>query len=196
VFTGIVVELGEVRAAAPRLVLRAPRTAADAGIGDSVSIDGCCLTVVARDGDELQFDAVPETLRRTTLGRLRPGARVNLEPALRAGDRLGGHIVQGHVDAVGTLRKAVAEDGAVDMTFDAPDAVLRYVIEKGSIAVNGVSLTVTGFDEAGFSVSVIPHTREVTNLGALAPGDPVNLEADLFGKYVERLAGESRSESR
>jgi len=188
VFTGIVVELGEVRDPAPRLVLRAPQTAAGAVIGDSVSIDGCCLTVVATDGDELSFDAVPETLRRTTLGGLRPGSRVNLEPALRAGDRLGGHIVQGHVDGVGTLRSAIPDADAVDMTFDAPADVLRYVIEKGSISVNGVSLTVTGYDDAGFSVSVIPHTRAVTNLGALTPGDQVNLEADLFARYVERLA--------
>jgi len=196
VFTGIVVELGEVRDPAPRLVLRAPQTAAGAVIGDSVSIDGCCLTVVATDGDELSFDAVPETLRRTTLGGLRPGSRVNLEPALRAGDRLGGHIVQGHVDGVGTLRSAIPDADAVDMTFDAPADVLRYVIEKGSISVNGVSLTVTGYDDAGFSVSVIPHTRAVTNLGALTPGDQVNLEADLFAKYVERLAAARGSVSR
>jgi riboflavin synthase len=196
VFTGIVVELGEVSAPPPRLVLRAPETAAGADIGDSVAIDGCCLTVVAIDGDLLAFDAVPETLRRTTLGRLAPGDRVNLEPALRAGDRMGGHLVQGHVDAVGSLRGAVADAGAVDMTFDAPGQVLRYVIEKGSVAVNGVSLTVTGYDGDGFSVSVIPHTREVTNLGALQPGDPVNLEADVFGKYVERFAHAGASRGR
>ena len=195
-FTGIVVELGEVRDPAPRLVLRAPQTAAGAAIGDSVLIDGCCLTVVSTDGDELSFDAVPETLRRTTLGRLHQGSRVNLEPALRAGDRLGGHIVQGHVDGVGTLRSAVSDADAVEMTFDAPTDVLRYVIEKGSISVNGVSLTVTAYDDAGFSVSVIPHTRAVTNLGALSPGDQVNLEADLFGKYVERLAAPKGSASR
>jgi riboflavin synthase len=186
-FTGIVVEQGEVVEPPPRLVLRAPQTASDAALGDSVAIDGCCLTVVAIEGDRLSFDAVPETLRRTTLGRLRPGALVNLEPALRAGDRMGGHVVQGHVDAVGSLASAEPEADAVNMTFRAPEEVLRYVIEKGSISVNGVSLTVTAFDDASFSVSVIPHTRAVTNLGRLAPGDEVNLEADLFGKYVERL---------
>jgi riboflavin synthase len=185
-FTGIVVEQGEVVEPPPRLVLRAPQTASDAALGDSVAIDGCCLTVVAIDGDRLSFDAVPETLRRTTLGRLRPGTLVNLEPALRAGDRMGGHVVQGHVDAVGSLASAEPEGDAV-MTFRAPEEVLRYVIEKGSISVNGVSLTVTAFDDESFSVSVIPHTRAVTNLGRLAPGDEVNLEADLFGKYVERL---------
>ena len=186
-FTGIVVEQGEVVEPPPRLVLRAPQTASDAALGDSVAIDGCCLTVVAIDGDRLSFDAVPETLRRTTLGRLRPGTLVNLEPALRAGDRMGGHVVQGHVDAVGALASAEPEGDAVNMTFRAPEEVLRYVIEKGSISVNGVSLTVTAFDDESFSVSVIPHTRAVTNLGRLAPGDEVNLEADLFGKYVERL---------
>jgi riboflavin synthase len=186
-FTGIVVEQGEVVEPPPRLVLRAPQTASDAALGDSVAIDGCCLTVVAIEGDRLSFDAVPETLRRTTLGRLRPGALVNLEPALRAGDRMGGHVVQGHVDAVGSLASAEPEADAVNMTFRAPEEVLRYVIEKGSISVNGVSLTVTAFDDVSFSVSVIPHTRAVTNLGRLAPGDEVNLEADLFGKYVERL---------
>jgi riboflavin synthase len=152
-----------------------------------VAIDGCCLTVVAIDGDRLSFDVVPETLRRTTLGRLTAGSAVNLEPALRAGDRMGGHLVQGHVDGVGSLVSATPEGEAVNMTFRAPDGVLRYVIEKGSIGVNGVSLTVTGYDDDTFSVSVIPHTREVTNLGRLQPGDDVNLEADLFGKYVERM---------
>jgi riboflavin synthase len=186
-FTGIVVEQGEVVEPPPRLVLRAPQTASDAALGDSVAIDGCCLTVVAIEGDRLSFDAVPETLRRTTLGRLRPGTLVNLEPALRAGDRIGGHVVQGHVDAVGSLASAEPEADAVNMTFRAPEEVLRYVIEKGSISVNGVSLTVTAFDDESFSVSVIPHTRAVTNLGRLAAGDEVNLEADLFGKYVERL---------
>jgi riboflavin synthase len=186
-FTGIVVEQGEVVEPPPRLVLRAPPTAAAAALGDSVAIDGCCLTVVTIDGNLLGFDAVPETLRRTTLGRLEAGSAVNLEPALRAGDRMGGHMVQGHVDGVGSLVSAEAEGEAVNMTFRAPEAVLRYVIEKGSIGVNGVSLTVTAFDDETFSVSVIPHTRSVTNLGTLAAEDEVNLEADLVGKYVERM---------
>jgi riboflavin synthase len=187
VFTGIVQERGTVVAPPPRLVVEATGIAADAAIGDSVSVDGCCLTVTAIDGPRLSFDAVPETLRRTTLGALAAGAQVNLEPALRAGDRMGGHWVQGHVDAVGELVSAEPEGEAVNMTFTAPDTVLRYVIEKGSIAVNGVALTVTVFDDQSFSVSVIPHTLAVTNLGRLAPGDQVNLEADLFGKYVERM---------
>jgi riboflavin synthase len=192
-FTGIVIEQGVVEQAPPQLVLRAPQVAADVAIGDSVAVDGCCLTVTAADGPRLQFDAVPETLRRTTLGGFAPGSTVNLEPALRAGDRLGGHVVQGHVDGVGELVSAEPEGDAVNLTFAAPEPVLRYVIEKGSITVNGVSLTVTGFDEATFSVSIIPHTREVTNLGGLEPGDRVNLEADIFGKYVERLLVPSSS---
>ncbi|HVG88090.1 MAG TPA: riboflavin synthase [Gaiellales bacterium] len=192
-FTGIVIEQGVVEHAPPQLVLRAPQVAADVAIGDSVAVDGCCLTVTAVDGPRLQFDAVPETLRRTTLGGFAPGSTVNLEPALRAGDRMGGHVVQGHVDGVGELVSAEPEGDAVNLTFAAPEPVLRYVIEKGSITVNGVSLTVTGFDEATFSVSIIPHTREVTNLGGLEPGDRVNLEADIFGKYVERLLVPSSS---
>jgi len=192
-FTGIVIEQGVVEQAPPQLVLRAPQVAADVAIGDSVAVDGCCLTVTAVDGPRLQFDAVPETLRRTTLGGFAPGSTVNLEPALRAGDRMGGHVVQGHVDGVGELVSAEPEGDAVNLTFAAPEPVLRYVIEKGSITVNGVSLTVTGFDEATFSVSIIPHTREVTNLGGLEPGDRVNLEADIFGKYVERLLVPSSS---
>jgi len=192
-FTGIVIEQGVIEHAPPQLVLRAPQVAADVAIGDSVAVDGCCLTVTAVDGPRLQFDAVPETLRRTTLGGFAPGSTVNLEPALRAGDRMGGHVVQGHVDGVGELVSAEPEGDAVNLTFAAPEPVLRYVIEKGSITVNGVSLTVTGFDEATFSVSIIPHTREVTNLGGLEPGDRVNLEADIFGKYVERLLVPSSS---
>jgi riboflavin synthase len=186
-FTGIVIEQGTVVQAPPRLVVAAPLVSADARIGDSVAIDGCCLTVTAIDGEQLSFDTVPETLRRTTLGWLERGAAVNLEPALRVGDRMGGHWVQGHVDAVGRLEKAEHEADAVNLTFSAPESVLRYTIEKGSICVNGVSLTVTAFTDTTFSVSIVPHTQDVTNIGRLEPGDVVNLEADLFGKYVERM---------
>ncbi|MGZ4430755.1 MAG: riboflavin synthase [Gaiellales bacterium] len=188
-FTGIVTEQGEVVERAPGLRLRAPAAAAEAGVGDSVAVDGCCLTVTAVEGELLSFDAVPETLRRTALGRLAPGDLVNLEPALRVGDRLGGHWVQGHVDAVGRLEHARPEGEALNLRFTAPPEVLRYTVEKGSVCVNGVSLTVTAVDAQGFGVSVIPHTLAITNLGRLRPGDPVNLEADLFAKYVERLAG-------
>jgi riboflavin synthase len=194
VFTGIVSEIGTIdaiaaTAAGARLRLAAAETAAQCRIGDSVSIEGCCLTVVAIGDGDLEFDAVAETLRRTTLGDLAPGDRVNVEPAMRMGDRLGGHWVQGHVDGVGAVA-AVAPDGdGTLVTFAAPEAVLRYTIEKGSICVSGVSLTVTAFDDDTFSVALIPHTRAVTTLGRLEPGSRVNLEADLVGKYVEKLTG-------
>jgi riboflavin synthase len=187
VFTGIVVEVGEVRQPPPRLRLAAPGLAAEAAIGDSIAIEGCCLTVVEADGDELAFDAVPETLRRTTLGELRAGDRVNLEPALRAGDRMAGHWVQGHVDGVGRVTSTAADGEAVDVTFSAPADVLAITILKGSITVAGVSLTVTAVDEDGFSVTLVPHTRAVTTLGDLAPGHGVNLEADVLGRYVQHL---------
>lgn len=186
-FTGIVVELGTVVQPAPDLVLEAPLTAADAAVGDSISIEGCCLTITTVEPPQLRLHAVPETLRRSTLGGLRAGDRVNLEPALRVGDRLGGHWVQGHVDGVGSLVSATPEGEAVNLRFAAPTQVLRYTIEKGSITVAGVSLTVVDVDDDGFSVTVIPHTQEVTSLGSLEPGGPVNLEADVFAKYVEKL---------
>ena len=186
-FTGIVVEQGVVEEPAPALVLAARIVAADVAIGDSVSVDGCCLTVTRIEAERLYFDTVPETLDRTTLGDRRVGDAVNLEPALRVGDRMGGHWVQGHVDGVGEIVSLTPHANAVDVWVSAPEPVLRYVIEKGSIAVNGVSLTVTGFDREGFGVSLIPHTLAATNFGRLTPGDRVNLEADLFGKYVERL---------
>jgi riboflavin synthase len=187
IFTGIVIEQGVVHAVAPDLAIEAPQVAGQTVPGDSVSIDGCCLTATTIDGAVMTFHAVPETLRRTTLGGLVEGHAVNLEPALRAGDRLGGHWVQGHVDGIGTLVASEPEGEAVNMTFQAPADVLRTTIEKGSIAVNGVSLTVVAVDDERFSVTVIPHTREVTNLGALTVGGRVNLEADLLGKYVEKL---------
>jgi len=181
VFTGLVREVGTVISFdGGRLVLE---SGLKAELGDSVAIDGVCLTVVANDTN-LEFEAVGETLARTTLGSLAAGSRVNLEPALRAGDPLGGHYVQGHVDGVGSVRSLG------DLTwFDAPAELLRYVAEKGSIAVSGTSLTVAGLDAAGFAVALIPHTREVTTLGTLAPGDRVNLEVDILAKYVERVLG-------
>ena len=193
-FTGIVGEMGTIEAtsATPdgaRLRLSAPDTAPGCAIGDSVAIDGCCLTVVETGGGALEFDAVAETLRRTTLGSLRPGDRVNVEAALRMGDRLGGHWVQGHVDGVGEVTAVEPDGDGVRVTFAAPEAVARYTIEKGSVCVAGVSLTVAAYDDDGFTVALIPHTRAVTTLGTLAPGTRVNLEADLVGKYVEKLVG-------
>jgi riboflavin synthase len=188
VFTGLVREVGAVVAFdGGRLTVEAPETAHGANLGDSVAIDGVCLTVVACDDSSLSFDAVPETLARTSLGSLAQGSQVNLEPALRAGDALGGHYVQGHVDGVGSVRSVEPEGDGTRMAFDAPRDILRYVVEKGSIAVQGTSLTVAAVEERGFEVALIPHTLAATTLGALQPGDRVNLEADVLAKYVEKL---------
>jgi riboflavin synthase len=187
-FTGIVRELGTVDAFyGSRLVVAAQETAASATVGDSVAVAGVCLTVVEADAGRLAFDVVPETLARTALGRLTPGRQINLEPSLRVGDQLGGHVVQGHVDAVGRVRSVAPEGESHRVWVDAPETVVRYCIEKGSIAVDGVSLTVAAFDDEGFEVALIPHTLEVTTLGRLEPDDEVNLEADVLGKVVERL---------
>ncbi|MDX6476952.1 MAG: riboflavin synthase [Gaiellaceae bacterium] len=187
-FTGLVREVGTVTSLVDgRLTLLAPATAPGVQLGDSVAIDGVCLTVVAHADASLSFDAVPETLARTALGALAQGSKVNLEPALRAGDALGGHYVQGHVDGVGTVRSVEPEGDGKRMAFDASADILRYVVEKGSIAVQGTSLTVAGVDEAGFEVALIPHTLAVTTLGGLAAGDRVNLETDVLAKYVEKL---------
>ena len=186
-FTGLVREVGRlVSFEDGRLRIESSLAAA---IGDSVSINGCCLTVVDGDRRTLAFDAVPETLARTTLGRLEAGAGVNLEPALRAGEPLGGHYVQGHVDSVGRVRSVEPEGEGSRVWLDAPQDVLRYCVEKGSVAVDGVSLTVADLDEDGFAVALVPHTLAATTLGSLAPGAEVNLEADVLAKYVERLAG-------
>jgi len=199
-FTGIVEELGTVRAITPnaggaRLEIVAKTVLEDAALGASIAVNGCCLTVVELLDDGWAADAVTETLDRTSLGSLTAGDPVNLERPVRLADRLGGHVVQGHVDAVGELHARQAlPDGSTRMTFTAPESVLRYVVEKGSITVDGISLTVAGLDDragdAGsgtFTVAVIPHTLSVTTLGAKQPGDPVNLEADVLAKYVERL---------
>lgn len=191
-FTGIVRELGTVVSVAGndeglRVEIDAPATAAGVAIGDSVSINGCCLTAVAVEDGRLAFDAVPETLTRSSLRALEFGARVNLEPALRAGDPLGGHYVQGHVDGVGVVRSVAEEGESRRIWFDAPPELTRYVIEKGSVAVDGVSLTVAALDDEGFAVALIPHTLAETSLGTLEPGTLVNLEADVLAKYVERL---------
>jgi len=158
-----------------------------AAIGDSVAVAGVCLTVVATRGGTLAFDAVPETLARTKLGELRAGTPVNLEPALRAGDPLGGHMVQGHVDGVGVVRSVETEGDGKRIWLDAPQELQRYTVEKGSIAVDGVSLTVAATDTEGFAVALIPHTLSATTLDRLRPQDAVNLEVDVLAKYVEKL---------
>jgi riboflavin synthase len=188
-FTGIVRELGRVEAVeradqGVRLRVHAPETAAGVSAGDSVSVNGVCLTVTENGDGVLAFDAVPETLRRSTLGRLQKGSGVNVEPALEAGDPVGGHFVQGHVDGVGRVRR-VTDEG---FEIEAGPEILRYIVEKGSIAVEGVSLTVAALDEESFTVALVPHTREVTTLGRVIEGDELNLEVDMLAKYVEKLA--------
>jgi riboflavin synthase len=193
VFTGLVREVGRVVSFADgRLTVESSLAAA---IGDSVSVNGCCLTVVDGDRRTLAFDAVPETLARTTLARLEPGAGVNLETALRVGEPLGGHYVQGHVDGVGRVRTLEPEGEGVRLWADAPSGILRYCVEKGSIALDGVSLTIAALDDEGFAVALVPHTLAVTTLGTLEPGSAVNLEADVLAKYVERLVSPTRLRS-
>src|SRR6478736_6284520 len=185
-FTGIVREVGTVDSFdGSRLVVVAMETAAGSAVGDSVAVAGVCLTVVQTGDGRLAFDVVPETITRTALGRLERGGVVNIEPSLRVGDQLGGHVVQGHVDTVGRVRSVTADGDGRRVWVDAPESVLGYCIEKGSIAVDGVSLTVAAFDDDGFEVALIPHTLAVTTLGLLEPADEVNLEADVLGKVVE-----------
>jgi riboflavin synthase len=195
VFTGLVEELGELtgRQDGPdtaRITVRGPLTGSDAAAGDSIALNGVCLTVVEVRGGEFDVDVIGETLRRSSLGRAAVGDRVNLERAARLGDRLGGHLVQGHVDGTGTVLSRTPPTGSREwelVRFGMPTRLARYVVEKGSITVDGVSLTVVqvGVDE--FSIGLIPTTREVTTLGFRRPGELVNLEVDVVAKYVERL---------
>ena len=190
-FTGLVADLGTVsgvEATGDGVRVRvASSLAGELGEGDSVAVNGVCLTATTIAGGEFTADVMHETLRRSSLAGVEPGTRVNLELPLRAQDRLGGHVVQGHVDGLGSV-VAVEEEGfARVVTIEAPAGLLRYVVEKGSIAVDGVSLTVASVTEDTFSVSLIPETLERTNLGAAAPGTPVNLEVDVLAKYVEKL---------
>jgi riboflavin synthase len=190
-FTGLVADLGTVAEVhstndGVRLAIES-ELARELSEGDSVSVNGVCLTAVGLCGDRFGADVMNETLRRSSLAEVRPGSRVNLELALTADARLGGHFVQGHVDGVGAI-SAVREDGfARVVTVEADPALLRYVVEKGSITVDGVSLTVARIGETSFDVSLIPETLERTNLGSAAPGVPVNLEVDILAKYVEKL---------
>jgi riboflavin synthase len=200
-FTGIITALGTVRAITPigaghdmRLVIGvAPDFLAGVAIGASIACSGCCLTAVALGEDSFAVEVSAETLSKTTLGRWREETRINLERSLRMGDELGGHIVSGHVDGLGELVSATPENGSMRLLFRAPDAIARFVAPKGSVAVDGVSLTVNEVQGATFGVNIIPHTATATTLGALEPGDPVNLEIDMLARYVARLV-ESRTE--
>jgi len=191
VFTGIVEAVGTVVAVEPvgellRLVVEAPALAAEARVGDSIAVRGACLTVTRASGGSIHFDAVRETILRTALADLAPGARVNLERALRADARLDGHVVQGHVDGVGRVSELRREGDDVRLFVACPAEVAEHLVPKGSVAIDGVSLTVVGAGEAAFDVALVPHTLAATTLGSLRPGDRVNLEADVLAKYVRR----------
>ena len=190
-FTGIVEAVGTVVAVEPvgellRLVVEAPALAAEVRVGDSIAVRGACLTVTRASGGSIHFDAVRETILRTALADLAPGARVNLERALRADARLDGHVVQGHVDGVGRVSELRREGDDVRLFVACPAEVAEHLVPKGSVAIDGVSLTVVGAGEAAFDVALVPHTLAATTLGSLRPGDRVNLEADVLAKYVRR----------
>ncbi|MDF9408135.1 riboflavin synthase [Pelotomaculum isophthalicicum JI] len=192
-FTGIVEELGTLKeikrgAASAQLTIRAEKVLEDARIGDSIAVNGVCLTVVHLLPQEFTVDVMAETLSKTNLGALNSGDRVNLERALRLGDRLGGHIVSGHIDGVGTITRLEKHDIATLITIRAPHEVMRYIIKKGSVAIDGISLTVVDLQADSFQVSLIPHTAHATALGLKKAGASVNLEGDVIGKYIERLA--------
>lgn len=193
-FTGLVEELGKVKqivrgAKSVRLSIFGSKVLEDVKTGDSIAVNGTCLTVVDFSRDWFTADVMPETVDRTALSGLKAGDTVNLERTLRVGDRLGGHIVSGHIDGVGTILAKEQNDNAVIVRIGAAAEVMRYIISKGSIAIDGTSLTVVEFGDNWFTVSLIPHTASMTTVGLKAVGEPVNLETDIIGKYVEKLLG-------
>jgi riboflavin synthase len=194
-FTGIVEEMGAIASmektlAGTRLTILAAIVMGDLKIGDSVSVNGTCLTVVTRDERTFAVEVSPETLSVTTFGHVTAGAPVNLERAMKLNERIGGHLVAGHVDGVGTIRNRHQEGNAIFFTIEAPQEILRYCVVKGSVTVDGISLTINDVTDRGFSVTIIPHTAKVTTLGLKQVNDTVNLESDLIGKYIERLLQE------
>jgi len=191
-FTGIIEEMGNVKAlrregGAARLTISASTVLGSTALGDSICVNGVCLTVVDMGRSEFSADVANETLKVTDLGELQGGQKVNLERALQLSARIGGHLVTGHVDAVGRIREKRSEGNSWRVFIEAPETVLRYIIKKGSVAVDGISLTVADVDITGFSIAMIPHTAKLTTLGFKSAGDSVNLETDIIGKYVERL---------
>jgi riboflavin synthase len=192
-FTGLIEDTGRItaidrRGAAAVLTLMTALPVAEIAVGDSVAINGACLTVTAKTGATLTFDVSPETITSTTIGGLRSGSSVNLERALRLGDRMGGHIVTGHIDCIGKLARTSETSGNRVLEFTLPTENARYLVAKGSVALNGISLTVNRVTADGFSVNIIPLTQDATTLSSLRVGDQVNIETDIIGKYVERLA--------
>jgi riboflavin synthase len=188
-FSGIVEEMGTVRAFdGVRLEIRARKALGNLTVSDSIAIAGTCLTVVARGRGSFVVEVIPETLARTNLGRLTPGDHVNLERSLRYGARIGGHLVQGHVDGLATIASAVSDGNSVRIAFKAPPPIMKFVVEKGFVALDGVSLTVVGRNSTGFSVALIPHTRKITTFGEKRPGDAINVEVDMTAKYVQQIA--------
>ncbi|MBW9206014.1 riboflavin synthase [Mumia sp. zg.B17] len=197
-FTGIVEELGSVAGIeeqddAIRLTLRGPLVVSDAGRGDSIAVNGCCLTVTDQDADTFTVDVMKESLDKTSLGALAVGDPVNLERAMRAGGRFGGHVVQGHVDGTGTIASRTASEHWEVVAVAYPRELGRYLVPKGSVTVDGTSLTVVDVDDETFTISLIPTTLAATTLGTKQPGDPVNLEVDVLAKYVERLLASGRA---
>lgn len=191
-FTGLVEELGKVKTVARgvksvRLTVEASKVLEDVKLGDSIAVNGTCLTVVEYNENCFTADVMPETVDRTALANLKNGTRVNLERTLSIGDRFGGHIVSGHIDGIGSILAKDNNDNAIIVKIEASSEVMRYIVKKGSIAIDGISLTVVDYGESWFTVSLIPHSAAVTTLGFKKPGDVVNLETDIIGKYVEKL---------
>lgn len=191
-FTGLILEMGEITSVKRRsggavLSLRADESASTAKLGDSISVNGVCLTVISKNNNMLSFDLSDETLQSTNLGSLKTGSSINLEPSLRPDSKIGGHFVTGHVDAVGSIRSKVNTGDMLKIEIEAPEKVTRFLVEKGSVAVDGISLTVVDVLSNSFTIVIIPHTAKLTTIGFKGVGDTVNLESDILGKYVAKF---------